>query len=125
MGSHFENVGGSLYKHRIDKEGKDMGDNLEMSKNEEEEGAAGAGDHHHDGVELDTTRLLKAFADKEGCHLKGYILINKVPGNFHISSHAYAHQIGYVARQAGINALDLSHKINHLSFGSIDDLEKI
>jgi len=50
------------------------------------------------GEELDEKRLLKAFADKEGCHLKGNILINKVPGNFHISSHSYANQIGYVAR---------------------------
>ena len=28
-------------------------------------------------------------------------------------------------REAGVNALDLSHKINHISFGSHEDLELI
>jgi len=63
-----------------------------------------------------------AFTNNEGCHLSGFILINKVPGNFHISSHAYANIIGPVLREVGQTTLDLSHKINHISFGSKNDL---
>jgi len=33
--------------------------------------------------------------------------------------------IGNILRSAGLTALDLSHKINHLSFGSADDLTTI
>jgi hypothetical protein len=32
---------------------------------------------------------MKALDEKEGCRVEGTVVINKVPGNFHISSHAY------------------------------------
>ena len=31
--------------------------------------------------------------DKEGCNIEGVLIINKVPGNFHISSHAFGEPI--------------------------------
>ena len=38
----------------------------------------------------DLLNRVKSELDQEqGCQLKGYFQINRVPGNFHISSHAY------------------------------------
>lgn len=51
MGSHFVNVGGSLYKQRLDKNGKNIEEKLEISKNEVEEGHAGH--NHNSGQTLD------------------------------------------------------------------------
>jgi len=55
----------------------------------------------------------------------GSIEVNKVPGNFHISSHAYNNILSDVFKTAGINTIDLSHKINHISFGDDKDLKQI
>jgi Endoplasmic reticulum vesicle transporter len=49
--------------------------------------------------------------------LVGFVIVNKVPGNFHISAHPFQHVLPKVLVYAGISTLDLSHKINHLSFG--------
>lgn len=48
-----------------------------------------------------------------------------MPGNFHISSHAYGNQLYTVFSQNDIKTLDLSHTINHLSFGEEDDFKAI
>ena len=37
-------------------------------------------------VAADTMEALK---NNEGCKLSGFVFINKVPGNFHISGHHY------------------------------------
>jgi hypothetical protein len=81
--------------------------------------------HSHGEDKIDNERLLQAFKDEEGCQLNGFILINKVPGNFHISSHAFSNILGPILNKAGMTALDLSHKINHLSFGKSDDISRI
>ena len=59
--------------------------------------------------------LKKAQEEGEGCRIQGTVVINKVPGNFHISTHAFGHivQMFY----AGGGKLDFSHTVHHLSFG--------
>lgn len=37
--------------------------------------------------------LVQALDDEEGCMMEGYISINKVPGNFHISTHAFGEPV--------------------------------
>ena len=32
---------------------------------------------------------IKAMDDGEGCLVEGTVIINKVPGNFHLSTHAF------------------------------------
>lgn len=61
--------------------------------------------------------------NNEGCKLSGFVFINKVPGNFHISGHHYP---GAVERlyMTG-HKLDFTHKINHLSFGDLGDIDHI
>jgi len=54
----------------------------------------------------------------------GNLFVNKVPGNFHISTHSY-HSIITQAIGGDTKRIDLSHKINHLSFGEQDKMEII
>lgn len=49
-------------------------------------------------------------SDHPGCMLSGFLLVNRVPGNFHIQMRSALHNIN----PAGAN---LSHVVNHLSFG--------
>ena len=60
---------------------------------------------------------------KEGCQVVGTVIINKVPGNFHLSTHAF----GDVVQKLYMSGkrLDFSHKINHLSFGSDPEMKEI
>ena len=53
-----------------------------------------------------------AFDNKEGCSLRGFIAVNRVPGNFHIGSSVYK-EILHVLKKN----INLTHTINHLSFG--------
>lgn len=49
--------------------------------------------------------------DHPGCLLVGFIMVKRVPGNFHIEARSTAHSIH--AEMA-----NLSHTVNHLSFGN-------
>eukprot|EP01083_Nonionella_stella_P250071 864060_1 len=57
----------------------------------------------------------------EGCRLRGFLRVNKVPGNFHISAHAHRNLISELI---GDRPFNVSHSIRHMSFGghlSVDD----
>ena len=86
-------------------------------------------EHHHDSHEnsqdIDFEKIVEAFKEHQGCQLTGEILINKVPGNFHISAHAYGSILNRLFAETGINNLDLTHNINHLSFGDESDISTI
>ncbi|KAG8187233.1 hypothetical protein JTE90_020662 [Oedothorax gibbosus] len=58
--------------------------------------------------------------DKEGCQIFGYLEVNRVAGNFHIAPgktftqhHVHVHDLQPFAS----SQFNLTHKINHLSFG--------
>ncbi|KAM3127184.1 hypothetical protein pb186bvf_020703 [Paramecium bursaria] len=112
MGTHIVNVEGKLLKRRI-KDKQVLSEEFHSN------------DDHHGHTSVDFKRLDEAFKNKEGCQLLGYIIVNKVPGNFHISSHAYGNILHQVFQIARINTLDLSHTINHISFGEENDLDTI
>ena len=57
--------------------------------------------------------------DKEGCQIEGEVILHKVPGNFHISTHDVPNVAMTLIREA--NKLDWSHKITHISFGKKSD----
>lgn len=107
MGSHVMNVEGSMKKIRTDRSGTSLS----------EEDLLNSG-------QVDTQAARLQFENKEGCRLKGNIKVNKVPGNFHISSHAYHDKI-YSIIGHEIGKLDFSHEIVHLSFGENQDLQVI
>lgn len=61
--------------------------------------------------------------DNEGCLLEGTVIINKVPGNFHLSTHAFGHVIQKIYMNG--RQLDFTHTINHLSFGNDTQMKQI
>jgi len=82
------------------------------------------GDHDNENnVNLD--EIKQAFINHEGCQIYGYLTVNRVPGNFHISSHALGPLLGLIMAETGISIFDVSHKINHLSFGNSIDIEYV
>jgi hypothetical protein len=50
-----------------------------------------------------------------GCRVSGYLMVNRVPGNFHIEARSKSHNINAAMT-------NLSHIVHHLSFG--DEFEK-
>lgn len=82
------------------------------------------GDHQNDNaVNIDVIK--QGFLNQEGCQIYGFLTVNKVPGNFHISSHSLGYLLGLIMTESGISNLDVSHKINHLSFGKHSDLDYV
>ncbi len=43
--------------------------------------------------------------------------MNIFKGNFHISAHPYGYVLPNILNYVGLATIDVSHKINHLSFG--------
>jgi hypothetical protein len=43
----------------------------------------------HEVVGSILEQTIKAMEEKEGCNVVGTLIINKVPGNFHLSTHAF------------------------------------
>jgi len=56
-------------------------------------------------------RRLKT-ADHPGCMMTGFLLVNRVPGNFHIEARSKHHNLNP-------KLANISHIVNHLSFGQV------
>ena len=104
MGTHIMNVGGNLMKMRYSSLGAELGIWEPQDKSIEEIMMAAK----------------EAFKQKEGCALQGYISVNRVPGNFHISTHDYSQVLALIQEQA-----NLTHSIIELSFGVKSYVKKI
>jgi len=48
--------------------------------------------------------------DHPGCQVSGHIMVNRVPGNFHVEARSKSHNLNAAMT-------NLSHRVNHLSFG--------
>ena len=55
--------------------------------------------------------------------MEGTVIINKVPGNFHLSAHAFGDVVHRLYMSG--KALDFSHTIHHVSFGDDNMMEQI
>lgn len=75
----------------------------------------------------DPDKLVKEINDGEGCHIKGFVPISKVPGDIHISHHNYADMFYYLKseRQDLFAKISLSHKVDHIYFGDREPNTKI
>jgi hypothetical protein len=129
-GVHVMDVEGKLYKHRLDSKGREIGiiehisDEGHAELEEKEKDPAYKNTEEYRNKINDIVRDTKKALDKqEGCKLSGFVFINKVPGNFHISGHHYPDAVKTLFMQG--HTLDFSHKINHLSFGDLGDKDLI
>jgi hypothetical protein len=50
--------------------------------------------------------------DHPGCMMSGFLLVNRVPGNFHIEARSSQHNLNPLMS-------NMSHVVNHLSFGPV------
>lgn len=55
----------------------------------------------------------------------GSFTVKEVPGNFHISSHAYQNIFARLRIDDVVKTLDVSHKINSLYFGDINSISEV
>lgn len=94
MGTHIVDVGGELRKSRLSSMGLPMVDSA--------------------GYPLPPEGGDPVQQRGEGCNVHGYLIVKKVPGNFHISCHAHPDLIEVFYAQSMMN---VSHTIHHLSFG--------
>jgi hypothetical protein len=51
--------------------------------------------------------------------------VKEVPGNFHISSHAYQNIYARLRIENVIRTLDMSHRIHYLFFGDMDNITSV
>lgn len=57
--------------------------------------------------------------------MKGDFTVKEVPGNFHISSHAYQNIYARLKMEGKLQTLDMSHKINYLFFGDAENTSTV
>eukprot|EP00355_Strombidium_rassoulzadegani_P004564 CAMPEP_0168618376 /NCGR_PEP_ID=MMETSP0449_2-20121227/6041_1 /TAXON_ID=1082188 /ORGANISM="Strombidium rassoulzadegani, Strain ras09" /LENGTH=257 /DNA_ID=CAMNT_0008659251 /DNA_START=34 /DNA_END=807 /DNA_ORIENTATION=+ len=109
LGTHKSDVMGDLQKIRISSTGKELSRESMGDKNQWR------------GSIMD--RIKKELEEKQGCQMQGSFKVYRVPGNFHISMHAYG-DIKMMLSSQG-HDFDFSYKINHLSFGNKQDFDYI
>ncbi len=59
----------------------------------------------------------EAFQQKRGCRITGSFTVKEVPGNFHVSSHAYQNIYTRLLIDGVISSVDTSHRIIDFYFG--------
>ena len=124
MGSHTVNVHGTLTKNKLDKTGKVIGQEI-YRKAQLNPILDHGEDNHGNDEEMPDLNLVKAEIDaEEGCQVFGHFFVNKVPGNFHLSAHAYGKVVQRIASM-GYFRFDVAHTVNHLSFGDDRELKNI
>merc|ERR1712217_466901 len=68
-------------------------------------------------------RIRKMINSGEGCRVAGYVKVNKVPGNVHLSTYSHAYLFGSLYQET--KSINITHKINHISFGLDSDIEHV
>lgn len=71
----------------------------------------------HKRVHLDVQQNQRLLSSQPGCLLTGFLLVNRVPGNFHIEARSKHHNLNPLLS-------NLSHIVNHLSFGPVFTLSE-
>ena len=97
-GVHVVDIEGKLHKHRLDKNGNEIDkiEHIDEQGHAEDNAKVKALDkdwHTSPEGELSTNTVIEntiaQLKNEEGCKMSGFVFINKVPGNFHISMHHY------------------------------------
>ncbi|CEM24367.1 unnamed protein product [Vitrella brassicaformis CCMP3155] len=125
MGSHEVDIHGNLVKTRISKDGAEL-ENMpiqgsQISPRGLSPGAATTIQYHYSPEDL--KKIEQMVKDLEGCRIRGFVQVNKVPGNVHISTHSHAHLLASL--YGTWQKMDIGHTINHLSFGNDREVEYV
>lgn len=112
-----------MVRNKIDKYGKHIGVHSNTETNHDPNSHKYHG--HARATDNQVASAIAALKNEEGCNLVGSFDVNRVPGNFHISSHAFGNIITRVFQESDYKTIDVSHTINHLSFGHEEDMSYI
>lgn len=69
-----------------------------------------------DGKTKEEYRQLYNVAENPGCQVSGTLMVNRVPGNFHIEAKSKNHNLNAAMT-------NLTHRVNHLSFGEMGKIQ--
>ena len=106
--SHHPNIG-SIQKRRIDKDGKFIDQEPFEILNE-------------NNMAKQYEIAKDSFVSQRGCRLTGSFTVKEVPGNFHISTHAYQGLYTRLMTEGVIKRVDTAHIIHDLYFGTKSSL---
>eukprot|EP00586_Coscinodiscus_wailesii_P004280 CAMPEP_0172478874 /NCGR_PEP_ID=MMETSP1066-20121228/3110_1 /TAXON_ID=671091 /ORGANISM="Coscinodiscus wailesii, Strain CCMP2513" /LENGTH=475 /DNA_ID=CAMNT_0013238801 /DNA_START=56 /DNA_END=1483 /DNA_ORIENTATION=- len=67
-------------------------------------------DDNDKGSAAQYERMTKGRPEHPGCQVSGHLMVNRVPGNFHIEAKSKSHNLNAAMT-------NLTHRVNHLSFG--------
>merc|ERR1712151_190542 len=59
----------------------------------------------------------------EGCRVHGFVRVNKVPGNVHLSTYSHSYLFGSLYQET--KNINISHRVNHISFGVDTDINHV
>lgn len=119
MGSHEVDAHGHLFKERLTSKGDYIA--TEEIKTSHFGASSVLSRHHSFGYDnQDIDRIRKMIHSGEGCRIKGFVRVNKVPGNVHLSTYSHSFLFGTLYQE--VRRLNISHTINHISFGVDKDI---
>lgn len=122
MGSHEVDAHGNLFKERLTSKGDVISrENIQESHY----GASSTLTRHfsfsYDNQDVD--RIRKMIHSGEGCRVAGHVRVNKVPGNVHLSTYSHSYLFGSLFSET--KYINISHKVNHISFGVDTDISYV
>lgn len=124
LGNHEVDIHGHMFKYRLSEKGETL-EKIEMEGSSFH--ALSSLSRHFTFLldEIDIAKVKEKIEKKEGCRMTGYIRINRVPGNIHISTHSFFSSFNSLFENHDKDNVDLTHTINHLSFGDDGDVAKV
>lgn len=124
MGSHEVDAHGNLYKERLTSKGDVIGvDRIQGSRYGAQ---AGLTRHYSFGYDSgDVDRIRKMVNSGEGCRVYGFVRVNSVPGNVHLSTYSHSYLMGSLYDQSASQNINISHVVNHISFGTDADISYV
>mmetsp|Transcript_54389 Transcript_54389/g.157986 ORF Transcript_54389/g.157986 Transcript_54389/m.157986 type:complete len:347 (-) Transcript_54389:145-1185(-) len=122
MGSHEVDAHGNLFKERLTSKGDVIG--REEIQTSHYGAASGLTRHNlfsYDNQDMERIRTM--IHSGEGCRVAGFVKVNRVPGNVHLSTYSHSILFGSLYQEA--KNMNISHRINHLSFGDDSNINYI
>merc|ERR1719401_656336 len=122
MGSHEVDAHGHLFKERLTSKG-DIISTEEMKGSHY--GASSTLTRHFSFSydNQDVEKIRKMIHSGEGCRVSGYVKVNRVPGNVHLSTYSHSYLFGSLYQET--RNMNISHRINHISFGMDTDISYV
>jgi len=122
MGSHEVDAHGNLFKERLTSKGDVIG--REEIKTSHFGASSGLSRHYSFNYDnQDVERIRKMIHSGEGCRIAGFVKVNKVPGNVHLSTYSHSYLFGSLYQET--RNMNITHRINHVSFGADTDISYV